>query len=157
MSQYRLKAFLMRYACFICFFLIYTHVACAASIKGVHLLCKPVKNDRGEVYNPETISINYELGTAVYLSPNKRLSNIYPGTSLDSFQAYKDVSAIAVTPNLTILETTSYDKQGQVSWYRKRIIEINKSDSGKDASMTEFYGSKLNQLTKQLSHCSVSE
>ena len=147
----------MKYLYLICLFSIYTHATYAAPINGVYLLCKPVKNERGEVYNPETISINYELGTAIYLSPNKMLSNIYPGTSLDSFHAYKDVSAIAVTPKLTILETTSYDKQGQVSWYRKRIIEINKADSEKGASMTEFYGSKLSRLTKQLSHCIASE
>jgi hypothetical protein len=82
---------------------------------------------------------------------------IITGCASTQYQAYKDVSAIAVTPKLTILETTSYDKQGQVSWYRKRIIEINKTDSEKGASMTEFYGSKLSRLTKQLSHCIASE
>lgn len=120
-----------------------------ADINGVDLTCQFTSSKSST--NAYQISINYDLGMAVYLSPNKMLSTIYPGESFDSFFAHKDISSIAITPRLTILETVSVNKDNSLSWYNKKIIE-----TGLDNTITliEYSGSNPRSVSnKKISTC----
>ena len=115
-----------------------------------------------EDHNVHTIAINYDLGMALYLSPNKYLTNIYPSTSVNSFHADKDVSFIGIAGNFIILEKTSYDevyassknKIDKISWYEKRVIELK---SHEKAIITRFWGSKLNNLGVSEGTCDIKQ
>lgn len=115
-----------------------------------------------EDHNAHTITINYDLGMALYISPNKYLTDIYPSTSINSFQADKDVSTIGIAGRFIILEKTSYDEKvissgnkiEKVSWYEKRVIELLSQEK---AVITRLWGSKLNDLGVSEVNCDIKQ
>ena len=126
--------------------------AANAQINGVTLLCKSIEKG-DENNNPYTLSINYDLGMATYMSPNKSLSTIFPSTSPLSFHAHTDISTIAITPNLIILEVVSYTKENILSWFSRRIIEIQTNNI---ATLTKLYGSTPSSPTIKLERCEIT-
>jgi hypothetical protein len=57
-----------------------------ASTGQITLECK-----EDEEHKAHIIAINYDLGTALYLSPNRLITNTFPSSTLNSFKADKDV------------------------------------------------------------------